>query len=322
MTSPTLDQIRDLYFRPILPLMMEAMAVHRQHHHPLEIQVNSLISIKTGGCSEDCSYCPQAARYQTAIEKHGTMGVEQVVNFAREAIGSGASRVCLGAAWRNVKDNEDFDRVCSMVKEVSAMGVEVCCTLGMLTEGQAQRLKTAGLTAYNHNLDTSPEYYGNVITTRTYDDRLQTLEHVRNQGLSVCCGGIIGLGETDEDRISLLHTLSGMNPHPESVPINALVAVEGTPLQDQPRVSIWEMVRMIATARILMPDTKIRISAGRKEMPWSEQALCFLSGANSIFSGEKLLTTPNPQYQSDHEMFDLLGLFPKKNVKGNLCKGQ
>ena len=243
------------------------------------------------------------------------MAYEDVIGKALDAKNEGSTRFCMGAAWRNVKDNSDFDKVIDMVKGVNALGLEVCCTLGMLTEDQAVRLKEAGLYAYNHNLDTSEEHYGDIITTRTYDDRLTTLNNVEKAGMSVCCGGIIGLGETDEDRIKLLHTLATRENHPESVPVNALVSVKGTPLEGRERVQVWEMVRMIATARILMPKAMVRLSAGRNEMNYEQQALCFLAGANSIFAGDKLLTTPNPEFSADKEMFNLLGLKPRESFK-------
>ncbi len=311
----SLQEIRDIYYRPLLDLVFEAATVHRSYHTGSEVQVCTLLSIKTGGCPEDCSYCPQAARYHTGVEVHALLKKEEVLEAASKAREAGSTRFCMGAAWREVRDNRDFDRVLDMVKGVNQMGLEVCCTLGMLTEDQAVRLKEAGLYAYNHNLDTSEEHYEDIITTRTYDDRLNTVSHVRKAGISVCCGGIIGLGETDDDRIKMLHTLSNMPLHPESVPVNALVPVEGTPLASQPRVAIWEMVRMIATARILMPEAMVRLSAGRQEMSTVEQAFCFMAGANSIFSGDKLLTTPNPSFNDDASMFHLLGLTPRESFK-------
>jgi len=296
--------------------------VHRQYHDPGEIQVCTLLSVKTGGCPEDCAYCPQAARYHTGVKVHKLMEVEEVVEKAREAKASGSTRFCMGAAWREVRDNRDFDKVIEMVKQVNALGLEVCCTLGMLTHEQAQKLKEAGLYAYNHNLDTSEEFYQDIITTRTYDDRLNTLENVRAAKISVCSGGIIGMGERVEDRIGMLHTLATLPEHPESVPINALVPVEGTPLEDQPKVSVWEMLRMIATARIIMPKSMIRLSAGRVRMNLEEQALCFLAGANSIFAGDKLLTTPNPDYVKDQEMFQILQLRPRQSFKEQVAEKQ
>jgi biotin synthase len=312
----TKSEVDAIYNMPILDLIYKAASVHRELHDANEVQVCTLLSIKTGGCPEDCAYCPQAARYNTDVDHQSLLSVDEVLTKASIAKGNGATRFCMGAAWRNVKDNKQFDRVIEMVHGVNSIGMEVCCTLGMLTEEQAQRLKEAGLYAYNHNLDTSAEHYNEIITTRTYDDRLDTLENVRNSGLSVCSGGIIGLGETDEDRISMLHTLATMPRHPESVPVNALVRVKGTPLENQERVAIWEMLRMIATARILMPTSQVRLSAGREEMSVTEQAFCFLAGASSIFAGEKLLTTPNPDIDQDRMMFELLGLKPRAAFKG------
>jgi biotin synthase len=311
----TLEEIKTIYDTPLLDLVFRAAAVHRQYNETGEVQVCTLLSIKTGGCPEDCAYCPQAARYNTGVGVQALMKKEEVMEYAARAKAAGSTRFCMGAAWREVRDNKDFDRVLDMVRGVNEMGMEVCCTLGMLSEQQATRLAEAGLYAYNHNLDTSPEYYGEIISTRTFDDRLRTLEHVRKAGVTVCCGGIIGLGETHEDRIAMLHTLSTLPQHPESVPINALVRVKGTPLEDNPKVDCWDMIRMIATARILMPATMVRLSAGRAEMSQAEQALCFLAGANSIFAGEKLLTTPNPSFEEDQQMFDLLGLRPRVAFK-------
>jgi biotin synthase len=311
----TREEIAEIYHSPILDLIHKAGIVHRQHHEAGEVQVCTLLSVKTGGCPEDCSYCPQAARYHTDVKVHKLLSNEEVMGKAQEALESGSTRFCMGAAWREVRDNRDFDKVLDMVKGVSALGMEVCCTLGMLTPEQAQKLKDAGLYAYNHNLDTSEEHYGEIITTRTFDDRLDTLENVRKANISVCSGGIIGLGEKEEDRIGMLHTLATLPAHPESVPVNALVPVPGTPLEDQPRVSVWEMVRMIATARIIMPKAMVRLSAGRVRMNMEEQALCFLAGANSIFAGDKLLTTPNPDVVQDKEMFQVLNLKPRKSYK-------
>lgn len=311
----TKKEITDIYNTPVLDLIYKAAGVHRQFHDASEVQVCTLLSVKTGGCPEDCSYCPQAARYHTEVKAHKLMPVEEVLAKALEAKESGSTRFCMGAAWREVRDNSDFDKVIEMVKGVNTMGLEVCCTLGMLTEEQANKLKDAGLYAYNHNLDTSEEFYGDVISTRTYQDRLETLENVREAKISVCSGGIIGMGEMEEDRIGMLHTLSTLSEHPESVPVNALVPVEGTPLEQQPRVSVWEMVRMIATARILMPKAMVRLSAGRVMMSIEEQALCFMAGANSIFAGDKLLTTPNPDYVEDKKMFQLLQLKPREAFK-------
>jgi biotin synthase len=314
-TNWTKEEIKDIYYRPLLDLVFDAATIHRNNNAYREVQVSSLISIKTGGCSEDCAYCPQAARYQTDVNVHGLMSREEVLDIAKNAKEKGASRICMGASWREVRDNKDFDRVLDIVSSVNELGLEVCCTLGMLSESQAMKLKEAGCYAYNHNLDTSDSYYDKIISTRTYDDRLKTLEHVRKAKITVCSGGIIGLGETNEDRISMLHTLATLPRHPESVPINALVAVKGTPLENQERVGIDEMVRMIATARIIMPKTVVRLSAGRNEMTLAEQAMCFMAGANSIFAGEKLLTTPNPDFDDDIKMFGLLGLYPRKPFK-------
>ncbi len=308
----TREEIADIYNKPVLELIYEAATVHRKFHEPSEVQVCTLLSVKTGGCPEDCAYCPQAARYHTGVTVHKLLEVDEVLAKAREARDAGSSRFCMGAAWREVRDNRDFDKVIEMVKGVNQLGLEVCCTLGMLTHEQALKLKEAGLYAYNHNLDTSEEFYGDIITTRNYDDRLETLENVRKAKISVCSGGIIGLGEHERDRIGMLHVLATLPEHPESVPVNALVPVEGTPLEDQPRVTVWEMVRMIATARIIMPRAMVRLSAGRVRMSLEEQALCFLAGANSIFAGDKLLTTPNPDYVDDQRMFQVLQLKPRK----------
>ncbi|MBL6445273.1 biotin synthase BioB [Fulvivirga sp. 29W222] len=312
----TREEITEIFNSPVLDLMYKAATVHREYHNSSEVQVCTLLSVKTGGCPEDCSYCPQAARYQTDVKAHKLLATDEVLAKAKEAKDAGSTRFCMGAAWREVRDNRDFDRVLDMVKGVNGMGLEVCCTLGMLTEEQAQKLKDAGLYAYNHNLDTSEEHYDEIISTRTYDDRLDTLNNVRNAKISVCSGGIIGMGESDGDRVGMLHTLATLPEHPESVPVNALVPVEGTPMAEQPRVSVWEMVRMIATARIIMPKAMVRLSAGRVRMNLEEQALCFMAGANSIFAGDKLLTTPNPDVVQDEEMFQMLNLKPRKAFKG------
>jgi biotin synthase len=311
----TKEEVANIYNQPLFDLMYEAATAHREYHDANEVQVCTLLSVKTGGCPEDCSYCPQAARYHTDVKVHKLLETQEVINAALQAKESGSTRFCMGAAWREVRDNKDFDRVLDMVKGVSTMGLEVCCTLGMLTKEQAEKLKDAGLYAYNHNLDTSEENYSNIITTRTYDDRLDTISHVREAKISVCSGGIIGLGESEGDRIGMLHTLATLPEHPESVPVNALVPVAGTPLEDQPRVSVWEMVRMIATARIIMPKAMVRLSAGRVRMTLEEQALCFMAGANSIFAGDKLLTTPNPEVDADKQMFQILNLQPRKAYK-------
>jgi biotin synthase len=311
----TKEEITEIYNTPLLELVYKAATLHREYQDTAEVQVCTLLSIKTGGCSEDCAYCPQAARYNTGLDVQALMKTDEVLEYAQKAKDAGSTRFCMGAAWREVRDNRDFDRVIDMVKGVNELGMEVCCTMGMLTETQAQKLHDAGLYAYNHNLDTSEEHYGDIITTRTYDDRLKTLTNVRKAGISVCSGGIIGLGETHEDRIGMLYTLSTLPKHPESVPINALVPVAGTPLQHNKKVDIWDMVRMIATARILMPATMVRLSAGRNDMSIAEQALCFMAGANSIFAGDKLLTTPNPSFDDDNTMFSLLGLKPRAAFK-------
>lgn len=325
MTNPirtnwTKEEIADIFNSPVLELMYRAATVHRQFHNPQEVQVCTLLSVKTGGCPEDCAYCPQAARYHTDVKVHKLMEVNEVLAKANEAKEAGSTRFCMGAAWREVRDNRDFDKVIDMVKGVNSMGMEVCCTLGMLTPEQAVKLKEAGLYAYNHNLDTSEEFYSDIITTRTYKDRLDTLENVRQAKISVCSGGIIGMGENENDRIGMLHTLATLPEHPESVPVNALVPVEGTPLEEQEKVSVWEMVRMIATARIIMPKAMVRLSAGRVRMNVEEQALCFLAGANSIFAGDKLLTTPNPGTVQDKEMFQILQLKPRKAFQGEMAK--
>ncbi len=311
----SLEEINSIYELPLLDLVFKAAKIHHEYNDTAEVQVCTLLSIKTGGCVEDCAYCPQAARYHTGVTVHALMQKEEVLSYARKAKEAGSTRFCMGAAWREVRDNRDFDRVLEMVQGVNQLGMEVCCTLGMLNEQQAERLADAGLHAYNHNLDTSSDYYNEIITTRTYEDRLQTLDNVRKAGVTVCCGGIIGLGETHNDRIKMLHTLCTLEQHPDSVPINALVRVKGTPLENNPKVDIWDMVRMIATARILMPKTMVRLSAGRAEMSVAEQAMCFMAGANSIFTGDKLLTTPNPSFDEDNMMFQLLGLKPREAFK-------
>jgi biotin synthase len=306
------EEILTIYNKPLMELLYEAATIHRLHHDPNTVQVSTLVSIKTGGCSEDCGYCPQAARYSTGVEGNDLMSVQQVKAQALRAKSNGSSRVCMGAAWRNVKDGEEFDQVLEMVRTINKLEMEVCCTLGMITENQAKRLSEAGLYAYNHNLDSSEEYYKQVISTRGFEDRLQTIDNVRKTNVTVCSGGIIGMGETVEDRAGMLVSLSTLNPQPESVPINALVAVEGTPLENEEPVSIWEMIRMVATTRIVMPETQVRLSAGRTQMTREGQAMCFFAGANSIFAGDKLLTTPNPDVNEDMKMFELLGLNPQK----------
>ena len=308
----TKEEIVALYNQPMMELLYEAASVHRNHHDHNTVQVSTLLSIKTGGCPEDCGYCPQAARYHTDISGNDLMSISHVKAQALRAKASGSSRVCMGAAWRNVKDGPEFDQVLEMVRTINKLDMEVCCTLGMLTENQAKRLAEAGLYAYNHNLDTSEEYYKEVISTRGYQDRLDTIDNVRKTNVTVCSGGIIGMGESIEDRAGMLVALATLNPQPESVPINALVAVEGTPMEKEKPVSIWEMIRMVATTRIVMPKTQVRLSAGRTQMSREGQALCFFAGANSIFAGDKLLTTPNPDVNEDMEMFKILGLSPQK----------
>lgn len=308
----TKEEILDIYYKPLMELLYEAATVHRKNHDPNTVQVSTLLSIKTGGCSEDCGYCPQAARYNTDIEGNDLMSVPHVKAQALRAKESGSSRVCMGAAWRNVKDGPEFDQVLEMVRTINKLDMEVCCTLGMVTENQAKRLSEAGLYAYNHNLDTSEDYYKDVISTRAFEDRLETINHVRQSNITVCSGGIIGMGEKLEDRAGMLVALSSLNPQPESTPINALVAVEGTPMEDIEPIEIWEMIRMVAATRIVMPETQVRLSAGRTEMSREGQALCFFAGANSIFAGDKLLTTPNPDVNEDMAMFEVLGLNPQK----------
>jgi biotin synthase len=310
----TRDEIRRIYRLALPELIFQAQSAHRQFHKPEEVELCRLLSIKTGGCPEDCGYCSQSAHYKTGVARQELMNPAEVLETARQAKADGATRFCMGAAWRQVADGKDFDRVLEMVRGVAALDMEVCCTLGMLTESQARRLKEAGLTAYNHNLDTSPEFYGNIISTRVYEDRLETLAHVRKAGITVCCGGILGMGESEEDRIGLLQELSQLDPHPESVPINMLVANEGTPLANAEQLNPLEMVRTIATARILMPASRVRLAAGRRQMSPEAVALCFLAGANSIFTGEKLLTTPNPEPDADQRLLENLGMRAMQGV--------
>lgn len=307
----TTEEILEIYNLPFLDLIYKAATVHREHHDANKVQVSSLISVKTGGCPEDCGYCPQAARYHTEVKIHGLLPVDEVKNQAMTAKENGISRVCLGAAWRNVKDGPEFDQVLDMVREVTKLDMEVCCTLGMLTENQAKRLEEAGLYAYNHNIDSSEEYYKEVISTRAFEDRLETIGNIRKTSITLCSGGIIGMGERVEDRCGMLKTLANMTPQPESVPINALVAVEGTPLENEKPVDIFEFVRMVATARIVLPKTQVRLSAGRTGLSQEGQALCFFAGANSIFAGDKLLTTPNPEINEDKSLFNKLGIVPQ-----------
>ncbi len=304
----TVAEALAIYQRPLLELVHDAEEVHRQHHAPNSVQLCTLLSVKTGGCSEDCAYCPQSARYDTEVGSERMMDVKEVMAHAKAAVDAGATRFCMGAAWREVKEGPAFDRVLDMVRGVKALGLEACCTLGMLSEEQANALKEAGLDAYNHNLDTSPTFYGKIITTRTYEDRLKTLGNVRKAGITICSGGIIGMGEKPEDRAAMLQVLANLDPQPESVPVNALVPVEGTPLARQEPIDPLELVRTIATARILMPKSRVRLSAGRTALTREAQVLCFLAGANSIFYGEKLLTTPNPEADADDRLFAELGL--------------
>ena len=303
----TREEVHALFALPFPELMFRAALVHREHFDPTEVQISTLLSIKTGGCPEDCAYCPQAAQYDTGVKAEKLMAVEAVLAEARVAKASGASRFCMGAAWREPKDR-DLEQVCAMVEGVKALGLETCATLGMLTPVQAARLKASGLDYYNHNLDTSPEYYGAIITTRTYQDRLDTLDTVRDAGIHVCCGGIVGMGERLDDRVGMIATLAGLPIHPESVPINMLVQVEGTPLDHAAKLDPLDFVRTIAVARITMPASVVRLSAGREDMSEETQALCFLAGANSIFYGPRLLTTPNPARDRDMALLDKLGL--------------
>ena len=304
----TVAEIEAVYSAPLLDLIFRAQTIHRAYHHPGDVQGCALLSIKTGGCPEDCAYCPQSAHYRTGVERGGLLSVDAALEAARNAKAQGATRFCMGAAWREIPKGEQFERVLDMVRGVRALGLEACCTLGMLTEEQAAALAGAGLNAYNHNLDTSAEFYGEIISTRTYSDRLTTLDRVRRSGVTVCCGGIIGMGESRQERYQLLRELSTLDPHPESVPVNMLVRVEGTPLASQRAVDPLELVRMIAAARILMPASMVRLSAGRLSLSDEAQALCFLAGANSIFMGDRLLTTPNPEADADRRLFDKLGM--------------
>ena len=304
------EEVEAVYRTPLPELVYRAQTVHRRLHQADRVQTCQLISIKTGGCPEDCAYCPQSAHYDADVEREGLLDPQHVIDVARDAVSRGVTRFCMGAAWREAPQGREFDKVLEMVRGVSALGMEVCCTLGMLTEEQAVRLKHAGLTAYNHNLDTSPEFYGSIITTRVYDERLRTLAAVRKAGITVCCGGILGMGEKESDRVELLHQLATLKPHPESVPINMLVRVEGTPLASMPALDPLEMVRAIATARIIMPGSRVRLAAGRKQLSPEAVTLCFVAGANSIFVGEKLLTTPNPGPDEDEQLLESLGMKP------------
>jgi biotin synthase len=304
----SIDEIGGVYSAPLIDLVMRAQETHRAHHAPNEVQGCVLLNVKSGGCPEDCAYCPQSAHYKTGVTRHGLVSVDDAIAAARRARDDGATRFCMGAAWRNAAAGDEFEHVLEMVRGVRALGMEACCTLGMLTDQQADALAAAGLTAYNHNLDTSPEFYGEIISTRTYADRLETIARVRRAGVTVCSGGIIGMGERREDRWGLLQQLASLDPHPESVPINLLVRVAGTPLGDRPPEDPLELVRTIATARIVMPRAMVRLSAGRTSLSPEAQALCFMAGANSVFMGERLLTTPNPAVDADRRLFDDLGL--------------
>lgn len=306
----TRDEIAQVYRQPLLDIVGQAQQVHLQHHNPRDVQLCQLISIKTGGCPEDCAYCPQSAHYETNVDNEKQLDVDVVLKTAEKAREDGVHRFCMGAAWRDIQDGENFDKVLEMVRGVAALGLETCCTLGMVTQSQAERLAEAGLHAYNHNLDTSPEYYEKIITTRTYQERLDTLAAVRKAGITVCSGGIIGMGESDDDRIGLLHQLAILDPHPESVPVNVLVRVSGTPLAGSESIDSLTLVRTIATARILMPLARVRLSAGRRSLNREAATLCFLAGANSIFVGDKLLTTPNPDRSEDALLIEELDLIP------------
>ncbi len=312
-TTWTREEIAKIYFSPLLSLMFRAASVHQAHHRVGELQLCTLLSVKTGGCSEDCAYCPQSAHYNTGVVAHKMLDKERVLEAAKKAKEGGSSRFCMGAAWRQVRDNCDFEQVLEMALQVRNLGLEVCCTMGMITKEQAIKLKEAGVYAYNHNLDTGPDYYDKVISTRKYEDRLKTIENVQQSGMSLCCGGILGMGESEGDRIDLLYTLAAMPKPPESVPINTLIPVQGTPLENRPKVPIWDLVRMIATARIVLPKSMIRLSGGRADLSDLEQTLCFMAGANSIHVGEKLLTTPNCGQEKDQELFKILGITPKES---------
>jgi biotin synthase len=310
-TDWSLEEARAIYSAPFNDLLFHAQRVHRAHFKPNEVQVSTLLSVKTGACPEDCKYCPQSVRYDTGLDREQLLDVSAVVEAAQAAKANGATRFCMGAAYRSPKPKQ-LEQIKRMVQEVRALGLETCATAGMLTADQARELKAAGLDYYNHNLDTSPEFYGEIITTRTYEDRLETLQAVRDAGINVCCGGILGMGESEDDRVSLLHTLATLPAHPESVPINQLVQVPGTPLHGLPELDPLDLVRAIATARLLMPKSYVRLSAGRTDMSDAVQALCFLAGANSIFYGDRLLTTPNPGRSHDQQLFERLGIVPEQ----------
>lgn len=309
-TTWTQAQIAQVFHQPLLELVVEAQQIHRRFHNPRQVQLCTLANIKSGHCPEDCAYCPQSARYNTGVETWGLPSVEEITQQAQAAKAGGSTRFCMGAAWRGPRNEEEFSHVCDLVRTVKALDLEVCVTLGLLNQDQAVRLKEAGVKAYNHNIDTAPEFYDQVISTRTFADRLETIAHVQNAGMEVCCGGILGMGETQDDRISFIHALTQIQPAPTSIPINALVPVAGTPLADQPPLDPLEMVRTIATTRVCVPTAMIRLSAGRMQMSPEAQALCFLAGANSIFTGETLLTTPNPAFDADQQLLSALGLEP------------
>ncbi len=313
-SSLSINKIKNIYHLPMTDLLHRAHQVHRENFDPHKIQTSMLLSIKTGGCPENCSYCPQSAHYQTGVEKEKLMELDDVVSAAKAAKAKGATRFCMGAAWREVRDGPLFDRVLGMVKAVRKLDMEVCCTLGMLTKSQAQKLKEAGLYAYNHNIDCSENFYPNIITTRKYEDRIQTIHNVREAGITVCTGGILGMGETEQDRIEFLHQLAVFDPQPESVTINKLIPIPGTPLEKQKTVPTLEVVRVVATARLIMPKSMIRLSAGREGMTESDQFLCFFAGANSIFIGDKLLTSANPDLSEDQQMFERLNLSSSDKV--------
>ena len=317
----TVVEIEGIYALPLPELIFRAQTAHRKYHKSDEVQGCVLLSVKTGGCPEDCAYCPQSARYDTGLDSQSLLDVREALSAAAAARRQGATRFCMGAAWRDIPEDSRFDRVLEMVRGVRALGMEACCTLGMLTQEQANLLAEAGLTAYNHNLDTSPDYYGNIISTRTYQERLDTLGRVRTAGITVCCGGIIGMGESRRERCGLLQQLAVQNPHPESVPINLLVRVEGTPLESEAAIEPLELVRSIATARIIMPSSMVRLSAGRLGLSEEAQALCFLSGANSIFMGDRLLTTPNPEADADRALLDKLGMRLMPQVRDVAVQG-
>ncbi len=315
LPTVTRDDVAELFRTPLLDLVFRAAVCHREHHRSDEVQLCTLLSVKTGGCSEDCGYCAQSAHFDTGLERQDLLPLDEVMRAARAAKAGGSTRFCMGAAWRQIRDGEEFDRVLDIVRSVASLEIEVCCTLGMVTADQARRLKAAGLTAYNHNLDTGEGFYDRVVTTHSYADRLQTIDAVGNAGISVCCGGILGMGETEDDRIDLLFTLATLATPPESIPVNAIVPVEGTPMGDQHPPSTLELVRVIAVARILVPTAMVRLSAGRDRFTDADHALCFLAGANSIFTGDKLLTTPHPGQEADTALLDILNLKPTTPIR-------